>query len=295
MAYFITPDLGLELADPLTIQPFETPNVNSNFLLLEAGIVADRVRLLALETDVETLQDRVTVRVADFTALAAAATGELLSGDLAYVTEGRVIMAWSGSTWFQVTTATFASAAARDTAYAKASAAYRVAGAKSALTSIPDNEFVYTGSAWVPASPGAIAIRVVRASNTPALSTAYVDLSASANWSTATPAAQNRGFAAYSNGITIPTTGVYRVGYSLASSASFLAGVTINKNTAVSFADFEVIASADPVQNVSAMAASEEVRLAANDVLRLYAIAASGTPALSASVGSFYCEWVRPQ
>ena len=50
MAYITTPDLGLELADPMTIQAFETTNVNSNFLLLEAGIVADRVRISAEET-----------------------------------------------------------------------------------------------------------------------------------------------------------------------------------------------------------------------------------------------------
>lgn len=50
MAYITTPDLGLELADPATIQAFETTNVNSNFLLLEAGIVADRVRISAEET-----------------------------------------------------------------------------------------------------------------------------------------------------------------------------------------------------------------------------------------------------
>lgn len=50
MAYITTPDLGLELADSMTIQAFETTNVNSNFLLLEAGIVADRVRISAEET-----------------------------------------------------------------------------------------------------------------------------------------------------------------------------------------------------------------------------------------------------
>lgn len=55
MAYITTPDLGLELADPTTIQAFETTNVNSNFLLLEAGIVADRVRISAEETKSATL------------------------------------------------------------------------------------------------------------------------------------------------------------------------------------------------------------------------------------------------
>lgn len=56
MAYITTPDLGLELADPTTIQAFETTNVNSNFLLLEAGIVADRVRLTSTEARATALE-----------------------------------------------------------------------------------------------------------------------------------------------------------------------------------------------------------------------------------------------
>lgn len=137
MAYYVTPDLGLELADPLTIQPFETTNVNSNFELLEAGIVADRVRLglvegraTTLETDVETLQDRVTARPADLAALAALPTGELLAGDLARVAAGGAVFVWSGSAWVQATRAVFADVATRDTEYAKASAAYLTAGAE---------------------------------------------------------------------------------------------------------------------------------------------------------------------
>lgn len=149
MSYYITPDLGLELADPLTIQAFETVNVNSNFELLESAIVADRVRITANEVNIETLQDRVTLRVADFDALAAASTAELLSGDLAYVTEGAVIVVWSGLAWTQATTAKFATATARDTAYAKASAAYRVAGATSRIaTDLFDRQ--YAGTKWLP-------------------------------------------------------------------------------------------------------------------------------------------------
>lgn len=153
MAYYVTPDLGLELADPLTIQPFETTNVNSNFELLEAGIVADRVRLglvegraTVLETDVETLQDRVTARPADLAALAALPTGELLAGDLARVTAGGAIFVWSGSAWVQATQASFASVAARDTAYAKASAAYRVVGATARVGRLP---YLHSGSGWL--------------------------------------------------------------------------------------------------------------------------------------------------
>lgn len=49
MAYIVSPALGMNLADPTTIQNFETPVVNNNFLALENGIVADRVRLTSLE------------------------------------------------------------------------------------------------------------------------------------------------------------------------------------------------------------------------------------------------------
>lgn len=41
--------LGLQLADPLTIQAFETTVVNADFLALENGIATDRVRLTAIE------------------------------------------------------------------------------------------------------------------------------------------------------------------------------------------------------------------------------------------------------
>lgn len=134
MAYYVTPDLGLELADPLTIQAFETVNVNDNFLTLEAGIVADRVRLSAAEPKITALEARVTQRPVDLDALAAVGTGSLLSGDLARVTEGGALFFWAGTAWEQLSVAKFASTAARDTAYAKASAAYRVTGARSRVT-----------------------------------------------------------------------------------------------------------------------------------------------------------------
>lgn len=83
MAYITTPDLGLELADPTTIQAFETTNVNSNFLLLEAGIVADRVRLTAAEGDITALEAQGAIRgtgtvwASSFAALDASSTTAL--------------------------------------------------------------------------------------------------------------------------------------------------------------------------------------------------------------------------
>lgn len=157
-------------------------------------------------------------------------------------------------------------------------------------------EYIRIGSDWVPAQTSGLTCRVVRSSATPTISSsAYTDLSTTANWSTTGPAAQNVGFAAYNNGITIPVTGVYRVGYSLTSQANiaYLTGVTVNKSTSVGYADFRAPASVPAVQTVASTSSVDEVRLVANDVLRLFAIAASGTPALTASMGTFYATWLR--
>jgi len=89
----------------------------------------------------------VVLAVADFAALAALPTGGRVVGDLAHVAEGAVYMSWTGTLWRQTTTATFASTGARDTAYAKAGTAYRVAGAEATVDSVTSR---YSGSAWVP-------------------------------------------------------------------------------------------------------------------------------------------------
>lgn len=84
---------------------------------------------------------------ADLASLAAI-TG-MAAGDLAEVIEGGAIFRYSGTGWVQATAATFGSASARDTAYAKASGAFRVAQAEAIVTA--DNiSYIYTGSAWVP-------------------------------------------------------------------------------------------------------------------------------------------------
>jgi len=44
-----TTTLGMQLPIPTTLEPFSTAKTNANFLILEAGIVADRVRLAAIE------------------------------------------------------------------------------------------------------------------------------------------------------------------------------------------------------------------------------------------------------
>jgi len=91
---------------------------------------------------------RTSVVVADFTALALLPVGVRFVGEQAFVVEGAVYMSWTGTVWRQVTTATFASTGARDTAYAKAGAVYRVAGV-SALDTSTGVESAWSGSAWV--------------------------------------------------------------------------------------------------------------------------------------------------
>ncbi len=195
----------------------------------------------------------------------------------------------TGSGWTMYGVAHFADVSARSTAITAPAV-----GMRSKRANV-DFEEIYT-TEWVPAFSGGRAIRVLRSSGTPTISSAgYTDLSTTANWSTSTPGAQSDGFASYSNGITIPTSGVYRVGYSFVSAANIalLSGVTVNKNAGVSYLDFKAPASTPAVQSIAAVNAVEELRFAANDVLRLYAIAASGTPATVASMGSFWAEWVR--
>jgi len=91
---------------------------------------------------------RTSVVVADFTALALLPAGPRFVGEQAFVVEGEVYMSWTGTVWRQVTTATFASTGARDTAYAKASAAFRIARVR-ALDAASNTEFIWTGAAWV--------------------------------------------------------------------------------------------------------------------------------------------------
>ncbi len=155
---------------------------------------------------------------------------------------------------------------------------------------------VFDGTTFNPVSPAVLTCRVTRNTNTPSVpSSGFTDMSTTANWLTTTPAAQNVGFAAYSNGITIPVTGVYRIGYAVtsASNIALLSGITVNKSTSVAFTDFKAATAATPVQSGTGVIASTTMHLAAGDALRLFAIAASGTPALTASMGEFYAEWLR--
>lgn len=119
MTYFITPGVGMSLATPSTAQTFETPVVNNNFILLENGILADRVRLTAGEGR--------TGIVADHDALIAITTPA--SGWVRVVAEGGAEFEYNGALWIQKTIANFSTIAARDTSYNKAGGVFRVPNA----------------------------------------------------------------------------------------------------------------------------------------------------------------------
>lgn len=81
-------------------------------------------QMATLATTTQAALDKRARKPADLAALAA--YSGMTSGDLAIVAEGGAIFRYNGTVWVQTTPAVFASASARDTAYAKASAAYRL-------------------------------------------------------------------------------------------------------------------------------------------------------------------------
>ncbi|MET4703103.1 hypothetical protein ABIB54_000557 [Frigoribacterium sp. UYMn621] len=116
MAVAPTVPYGLPLFDDTSaITPWQAPfNAISNGLNTALGLVVPVV--------------------ADLTALAALAG--MPNGADAFVTEGGASFSYNSAVtkWVQQTPATFATTAARDTAYAKASAAYRVLDASALVT-----------------------------------------------------------------------------------------------------------------------------------------------------------------
>lgn len=120
MTYYITPVLGMSLANPGTGQAFETAVVNNDFTLIDTAIGADRSRIVVVEN-----RDGI---VADLDALVAIASPA--SGWTRIISEGGAQFYFNGTGWFQKTPALFGSLAQRDTAYAKASGSFKVSTAQ---------------------------------------------------------------------------------------------------------------------------------------------------------------------
>lgn len=106
------------LTSPWNLPLFGTSDpvapLESNFNLISNGL--------------NTALSAVFATVADLNALAALVG--MQNGSTALIAEGLGTFTYNGTAWIQRSPATFSSASARDTAYAKASSAYLVAGAQ---------------------------------------------------------------------------------------------------------------------------------------------------------------------
>lgn len=267
MAYIVTPDLGLELADPATIQPFETANVNGNFLKLEAAIIGDRIPVAA-----------------DLSALSSLSAASR-EGRLVFVDELKCVFQAIDGAWVQVTKAVVASVNARDSAYAKASSAYLVRGA-TVRTSDTGYEYYRDGSAWKLVS-GQIYGRVTRSNAATTFPASFTNVAANTFWTPDTA----QGISAYNAGWTAPVDGYYEVGYEFRASGAFLAGVSVND--AGTSPTLRLVTTPQTVQSVAGATAQGKVKLNSGDVVRPYLLASSGTPSWLQLVGHLDIELVH--
>lgn len=89
-----------------------------------------------------------TYKVANFDALSVLSTVALVEGDQADNAAADCTMRWNGTVWVQITEATFTTTGNRDTEYARASGAFKVAGsARAFISGIPEHE-EWIGSVW---------------------------------------------------------------------------------------------------------------------------------------------------
>lgn len=152
--------------------------------------------------------------------------------------------------------------------------------------------YVRGTSDWIPTAHAA-GILMRRSTTATTIPSAYTDLSANTFW---TESNRSGGFAAYNNGVTVPYSGVYRINYSVSTTTiGVLAGITRNKGAGVALGDLECASSGGLAQGIAIAAASDEIVLAAGDVIRLYAIATSGSPAwrVEAGLSVFQVEFIR--
>lgn len=148
----------------------------------------------------------------------------------------------------------------------------------------------YDGADWHGVWANAIA-RAVRTSTTPTISNSvFTDLSATANWVT-TGQGQVDGFAAYSNGWTVPVAGVYEVFYELVANQAFVAGFSVN-NATPAVTDLLGLASPGAVQGYAAAVCCRQYRLTAGQVIRVFGLAGAGGTVLRANQGAFGLRWV---
>lgn len=149
-------------------------------------------------------------------------------------------------------------------------------------------DWVYTNSTWVLSANNRIYGRVRRSATASTFpSSSYTNVAGPTFW-TADAAV---GIGAYNSGWTVPIGGRYLISYEIRANGSFLAGVTVNFGT-TGTPPLILASSATAVQSVAASSISAPVTLAQNDVLRLYLLAASGSPSWEANTGYFSISWL---
>lgn len=242
--------------------------------------------------------------VADFTALAAL-TG-MISGSRAFVVEGDVSMVFDGGAWIQQSVAKFASTADRDTAYAKASNAYKVQGVQ-AYVSGTNTTWAYSAAFNSSTNTGGVATAgwyPVNNSVGASMGRTNTSLSISNNtWTTLT-------FNTFAvNGVTpssyttpstftIVTPGFYRLHVDMnaggwSSGSGTFRGVFINKNSTT--VTTNALGSEAQQASITSYGVqlTVDALLAANDVIRFWAIQDSGGSAThNATYASI--EYLRP-
>lgn len=149
-----------------------------------------------------------TYRTADLNSLNGL-TG-MASGAIATVIEGGALFDYNGTIWIQVTNSVFATTTLRDSAYLKATGAYKVITAR-ATVSADGITYGYFGTVWAPFSGALAGCRVttnVAGATTPATPGQF----AIVPWATSTydPQAMHSNTVNNSR-ITVPWSGYYRI------------------------------------------------------------------------------------
>ncbi|WP_336627377.1 MULTISPECIES: hypothetical protein [unclassified Microbacterium] len=141
-------------------------------------------------------------------------------------------------------------------------------------------EHTYTGTTWRPTRTFGLAVR-----NATALTIAtgtYARYDANTYWVTNTGDGAAQGVT-YNNGWVISTPGWYDVAFHFITNQTFIAGIQVNAASVASFTDLMAPATPNLVSGVAAAAGIGRIKLAANDVVQLWALAVSGAANIAAS------------
>lgn len=130
-------------------------------------------------------------------------------------------------------------------------------------------DYVWAGTAWRPAKTFGLAVRTADPMTIGAGS--YSRYDANTFWATNTGDGVAQGVT-YNNGWVITTPGWYDVFYHLITTGSFVAGIQVSAASLASFTDLMAPVSAVAQSSIAAGSGYTRVKLAAGDVVQLWAI-----------------------